>query len=79
VVLDLTADQRWVAERHPHEVLAERSDGAMRVALWAVGPAWLERLLLRLGPDAVVVEPENVAVLRRDAARRLLRLYRRQD
>jgi len=79
VVLDLTADQRWVAERHPHEVLASRSDGAMRVALWAAGPAWLERLLLRLGPDAVIVEPENVAVLRRDAARRLLGLYGRGD
>jgi predicted DNA-binding transcriptional regulator YafY len=75
VVLDLTADQRWVAERHPHEVLAEHPEGVLRIALWAAGPAWLERLLLRLGPEAVIVEPGNVAELRRDAARRLLARY----
>jgi proteasome accessory factor C len=75
VVLDLTPEQRWAAERHAHEVLAEHPDGRVRIALWAAGTAWLERLLLRLGPDAVVVEPEYVVGLRCDAARRLLARY----
>lgn len=70
VVLELTPDQRWVAERHPHSV-----EGG-RIVLQVAGLAWLEQLLLRLGPDAVVVSPENVTEVRREAARRVLARYR---
>jgi proteasome accessory factor C len=77
VVLDVSAAQRWVAERYPHEIVERDADGGLRIALNVVGEAWLERLLLRLGPGAVVVEPPHLRTLQRDAARRLLSRYAR--
>ena len=47
--------------------------------VWEVhvgGDAWLERLLLRLGPDAEVVEPVEDRDLAPEAARRILGRYR---
>jgi proteasome accessory factor C len=40
------------------------------------GDAWLERLLLRLGPAAVVLDPAEDAGLAAEAANRILRRYR---
>jgi len=40
-----------------------------------LGTAWLERLLLKLGADARVVEPEAMRSVGADAARRLLEAY----
>ena len=37
----------------------ERPDGTLDVTLIVSEPAWLDRLLLRLGPDAEVVEPHD--------------------
>jgi hypothetical protein len=63
-----------VVEQYPVEAMEERPQGGWRVRLVASERAWLERLLLRLGADARVVEgPPNVA---RDAACRLLARYR---
>jgi proteasome accessory factor C len=74
VVLDLEPGARWVVEQYPVEAMEERPQGGWRVRLVASERAWLERLLLRLGADARVVEgPPNVA---RDAACRLLARYR---
>lgn len=73
VVLDLAPGARWVAERYPHEAVVELGDGHLRVSLRVSSKAWLERLLLRAGPDLTVVSgAEGVA---RDAARRLLAAY----
>jgi predicted DNA-binding transcriptional regulator YafY len=47
----------------------------VRVAIVASEDAFLERLLLRLGPDAEVLDPPAAETLRRDAALRLLRRY----
>jgi proteasome accessory factor C len=74
VVLDLPASARWVVEAYPAEV--EEVGGRLRVTLRAVGAAWLERLLLRVGPDARVVEPADLADVGAAAARRLLDQYR---
>lgn len=74
VVLDLPASARWVVEAYP--VTAEPLDGGrLRVTMHVVGTAWLERLLLRAGPDAVVVSPASLRHVGRDAARRLLEAY----
>jgi proteasome accessory factor C len=73
VVLDLAPRARWVAEQYPTEALEEQPDGQLRITLVAGERAWLERLLLRLGPDAVVVTgADDVA---RQAARRVLARY----
>ena len=51
------------------------ADGRLRVVLVASERAWLERLLLRLGPAAEVLEPAEVRVEAAEAARRLLVRY----
>ena len=56
VVLEVDEGARWVAEQYPHEGTEERGDGRLRVRLRVSERAWLERLLLRLGPRASVVE-----------------------
>ncbi len=54
VTLLLSPQARWVAEAHPVESVAELSNGGLRVTLAISAQAWLERLLVRLGPDATV-------------------------
>jgi proteasome accessory factor C len=73
VVLDLAPRARWVAEQYPVETVEERPDGCLRVTLVAGERAWLERLLLRLGPDATVVDGDDDVA--RGAARRVLVRY----
>lgn len=55
VVLRLSPRGRWVTEQYPTDSIDQLGDGSMQVALRISEPAWLERLLLRLGPDAIVV------------------------
>lgn len=56
VRLRLAPRARWVAEQYPMESVTEREDGTLDVMLAISERAWLERLLLRLGPDARVLE-----------------------
>ena len=73
VTLELEPSARWVAEQYPVEKVEEVDGRRLRVTLVASQPAWLERLLLRLGRRATVVEgDEGVAAA---AARRLLVRY----
>jgi proteasome accessory factor C len=74
VELDLEPGARWVIEQYPVEAVEERPGGGWRVRLVASERAWLERLLLRLGTDARVVDgPVDAG---REAAGRLLSRYR---
>jgi len=73
VTLDLEPAARWVLEQYPVEQVETIDGGRARVTLAASQPAWLERLLLRLGPAATVVGGDGR--LLSDAARRLLRRY----
>jgi len=75
VTLDLAPSARWVAEQYPVEQVEELAGGRLRVTLAASQPAWLERLLLRLGPAAAVAGGDGGLADR--AARRLLDRYRR--
>jgi proteasome accessory factor C len=75
VTLDLEPPARWVAEQYPVEQVAEVDGGRLRVTLAASQPAWLERLLLRLGPAATVVGGDGGMAAQ--AARRLLARYGR--
>ncbi len=78
VVLELTPAAHWVLESFPVDDVEEAGDGVVRVTLVVTGRAWLERLLLRLGPDARLVEidPRLGADPAGDAARRVLARYR---
>ncbi len=76
VTLELAPAAAWVAESHPTEAVTERADGSLEIVLAVSERPWLERLLVRLGPDARVVEPPEFATLAADAAQRTLRRYR---
>jgi proteasome accessory factor C len=75
VTLLLKADASWVPESYPVESVEEMPDGRLKVVLVANERAWLERLLLRLGPSAEVTEPAEVRAEAEEAARRLLVRY----
>jgi proteasome accessory factor C len=76
VTLELEPSAAWVAEAYPTEALTERPDGTLSIVLAVSEAAWLERLLVRLGPEARVVEPEAFRNMAADAAQRVLRRYR---
>jgi proteasome accessory factor C len=73
VVLDLAPGAHWIADQYPNEGVLDLGDGNIRVRLRASSRAWLERLLLRAGPDATVVSGAEGVVPA--AARRLLSVY----
>lgn len=75
VTLLVPAAARWVVESYPTLGWDESEDGRLRVTLAVGGLAWLERLLLRLGPSAQVLDPPELVNLGRQAAARLLRRY----
>ncbi len=77
VRLRLRPDAAWVAESLPTEDAKPRADGGWDVVLAVSGAAFLERLLLRLGPAATVVGPASARAARADAARRVLARYER--
>jgi len=74
VTLWLASDAAWVAETYPTEHV-EADDGGTRVVLAVTERAWLERLLLRLGPAARVLDPPELRDVGVDAAKRLLAKY----
>jgi proteasome accessory factor C len=75
VTLLLNADVGWVPESYPMESVEQMPDGRLKVVLVANERAWLERLLLRLGPSAEVLEPAEVRAEAAEAAQRLLIRY----
>jgi proteasome accessory factor C len=75
VTLLLNAGAAWVPESYPVESVEEMADGRLKVVLVASERAWLERLLLRLGPAAEVLDPAEVRAEAAQAARRLLARY----
>lgn len=79
VTLRIGPGASWVAETYPVTVV-ERADGRPSVIeLVVTARPWLERLLLRLGPDAEVISATGLADADRlgpDAARRILARYR---
>ncbi len=52
-------DARWVLDQYPVDEVAESGDGWVEARLPVASERWLARLLIRLGPDAVLVEPAN--------------------
>ncbi|MEY2419878.1 MAG: proteasome accessory factor [Actinomycetota bacterium] len=66
---------RWVTENYPVEQLDELKSGKLRITLTIAGDAFLDRLLLRLGPDVVVNRPAAKKDALAQAAKRILARY----
>jgi proteasome accessory factor C len=75
VTLDLPPGASWVAESYPAESVEDRAGGGQRVVLAIREPGWLERVLLRVGPEARVVTPRDQRGIAAAAARRVLARY----
>jgi predicted DNA-binding transcriptional regulator YafY len=61
VVLDLAPQARWVPEYYPCESVLALPDGHLQVTLRAADPGLAVRLVMRLGGDASVLSPSEVA------------------
>jgi proteasome accessory factor C len=72
----LAPEGRWVTEYHPVETATEEPDGGLTVTLRVGDPAWLVRLLLRLGGTATLLDPPELAEQVRATASRALQHYR---
>jgi proteasome accessory factor C len=79
VTLELAPAARWVAETYPVDDVETLPDERLRVRLAVGSRPWLERLLVRLGPDARLVDTDDpdLASAGADAARRILARYSR--
>jgi proteasome accessory factor C len=73
IVLDLEPWARWVAGQYPMESVEELGEGRLRVTMRIAERPWLERLLLRLGTGATVVDGDRTVA--RAAAARVLARY----
>ncbi len=76
VTLQLSTTARWVVEQYPVDSIDD--DGEKLIVTMAVSArAWLERLLLRLGPEATVLkaDPSLGTQLASSAADRILARY----
>jgi proteasome accessory factor C len=76
VTLLVQPQARWVAEYFPTEEVTEAGSGCLRIRLRVADPGWLVRLMLRLGGDASVEEPDAAADDVRRAAGEALAHYR---
>lgn len=79
VTLELAPSARWVPEQYVTDEVTVGDDGRLRVRLPVSAAPWLERLLLRLGPEASItsVDPPLSPEVGAAAARRVLARYRR--
>jgi len=61
VVLRLAPDAQWVVERYPTDDIRPLDDkpGWVEATLPLANERWLSRLLIRLGPDVVLVDPKS--------------------
>jgi proteasome accessory factor C len=75
VTLRLPASARWVVETYPTNEVRTEDDGTLVVRLAVTGRPWLERLLLRVGPEGRVEAPAELAGAGADVAHRLLARY----
>ncbi|HMS89686.1 MAG TPA: WYL domain-containing protein [Acidimicrobiales bacterium] len=78
VELDLPASASWVVEAYPVRAVHHEGDRLL-VTLAVTGPSWLERVLLRVGPEARIVRIDDRLGgpdLATEAAERILARYR---
>ncbi len=74
-VVELAPNARWVADYYPTESAEETPMGQLRVRLRFSDAEWLVRLILRLGGEATLVEPIELATRVRARAEAALENY----
>jgi proteasome accessory factor C len=75
VTLRLAPAARWVVERYPVDVVKQRRGGEVEATFPVASERWLQRLLVRLGPDAEVRAPAQWRRLGAEVAERVLARY----
>lgn len=75
ITLRLQPAARWVAERYPVDAVSTDGGGVTTATFPVASHPWLERMLLRLGPDAAVVAPDDWKALAAETANRVLARY----
>lgn len=75
VVITVGPHGRWITENYATEQVDELKSGKLRITLPVTGDAWLDRLLLRLGPDVVVNRPAQKKDALAKVAQRILERY----
>lgn len=75
VTLRLPPSARWVVETYPTVSVDEEGDGWLMARLAVTGQPWLERLLLRVGPEGRVEAPADLVGVGAEVAGRLLARY----
>ena len=75
VRLRLAPSARWIAEYYATTSEQERADGSLDITLPARALGWVARLLLRVGKDATVLEPPDLAAQVVTLARTTLERY----
>lgn len=81
ITLRLDPTAAWVVDFYPCEDVTIREDGAVTATLPVGAVPWIERLLVRLGPQATVVGSRDLPgaeELASSAAERILRRYRKE-
>ncbi len=75
VRLRLGPDARWIAEYYATDDARELEGGGLEVTLPAARFEWIARVILRLGRDVQVIEPEVLKDRVRDLAHRTRKRY----
>ncbi len=75
VTLSIPTEERWITEVYPTCASRDVEGGRLEVDIPVGGAAWLARLLLRLGADAKVVAPAELAGAGSHFAARILARY----
>lgn len=76
VTLDIAPRANWVCDYYPLLSQETLEDGWIRIRLKAGGLAWLERLLLRLGSEVRIIEPDSLKQRLVTTARSMAQRYR---
>jgi proteasome accessory factor C len=76
VRVSLDPSAAWLVESIPSTGPPVEIDDRIEYEFFVGGDAWLERLLVRLGPGARVVDPPEFRSIRGEVAARVLRRYR---
>ncbi len=78
VAMRLSPSAMWVVERFPVDAVGEPdARGWVTATLPVASESWLIRTMLRLGPDAELIDAGEWSSAAPDAARRILARYRR--